>query len=196
MTPEQCAELLDQHPDFKVLRRLNPKTEFAPQAQGLAVSRGIVLDTETTGLSSETDRVIELGMLLFEFDPTTGLIYRVLEVFDELEDPGFPIPPANTAIHHITDAMVQGKHIDDAKVERLLKGVSVVIRVLIQFSGVSQNSRAAQGARSRSQAATPHHSTRPCAKGSNTTGSRMDQVVSPTRCSIAAMNQPTMGGWS
>ena len=126
-TPEDMARALDAHPDYRVLRRLQPRTCFNPVSEGLPCARGIVLDTETTGLSSETDRVIELGMLLFEFDPTTGLIYRVLEVFDELEDPGFPIPPANTAIHHITDAMVQGKHIDDAKVERLLKGVSVVI---------------------------------------------------------------------
>jgi DNA polymerase-3 subunit epsilon len=126
-TPEDMARALDAHPDYRVLRRLQPRTSFNPASEGLPCARGIVLDTETTGLSSETDRVIELGMLLFEFDPTTGLIYRVLDVFDELEDPGFPIPPANTAIHHITDAMVQGKRIDDAKVARLLKGVSVVI---------------------------------------------------------------------
>jgi DNA polymerase-3 subunit epsilon len=126
-TPEDMARALGAHPDYRVLRRLQPRTSFNPASEGLPCARGIVLDTETTGLSSETDRVIELGMLLFEFDPTTGLIYRVLDVFDELEDPGFPIPPANTAIHHITDAMVQGKRIDDAKVARLLKGVSVVI---------------------------------------------------------------------
>ena len=126
-SPEDMARALDAHPDYRVLRRLQPRTSFNPVTEGLPCARGIVLDTETTGLSSETDRVIELGMLLFEFDPTSGLIYRVLEVFDELEDPGFPISPANTAIHHITDAMVQGKRIDDAKVERLLKGVSVVI---------------------------------------------------------------------
>ena len=126
-SPEDMARALDAHPDYRVLRRLQPRTSFNLASEGLPCARGIVLDTETTGLSSETDRVIELGMLLFEFDPTSGLIYRVLDVFDELEDPGFPIPPANTAIHHITDAMVQGKRIDDAKVARLLKGVSVVI---------------------------------------------------------------------
>jgi DNA polymerase-3 subunit epsilon len=127
MTPEQCAELLDQHPDFKVLRRLNPKTEFAPQAQGLVVSRGIVLDTETTGLSSENDRIIELGMLVFEFNPQTGQVYRIVEVFDQLEDPGRPIPPESTQVHHITDEMVRGQRIDDTEVHRLLQGVSVVI---------------------------------------------------------------------
>jgi DNA polymerase-3 subunit epsilon len=89
--------------------------------------KGVVLDTETTGLSSQQDRVIELGMLLFEFDPVSGVVHRVLEVFDELEDPGFPIPPEVTAIHHITDDMVQGKRIDDARVARLLRDVQVVV---------------------------------------------------------------------
>jgi DNA polymerase-3 subunit epsilon len=71
--------------------------------------------------------VIELGMLVFEFDPVTGVVYRVLDVFDELEDPGFPIPPATTAVHHITDEMVQGQRIDDAHIASVMQGVEVVI---------------------------------------------------------------------
>jgi DNA polymerase III subunit epsilon len=86
-----------------------------------------VLDTETTGFEVENDRVIELGMLLFEFDPISGAIHQVLEVFDELEDPGFEIPPASIAVHHITDDMVRGKRIDDARVAGFLKNVDVVI---------------------------------------------------------------------
>jgi DNA polymerase-3 subunit epsilon len=126
-SPEDMARALDAHPDYRVLRRLQPRTTFRESPPGLRCARGLVLDTETTGLSAETDRVIELGMLLFEFDPASGFLYRVVEVFDELEDPGFPIPPASTDIHHITDAMVQGRRIDDAQVSRMLQGVSVVI---------------------------------------------------------------------
>ena len=61
MTPEQCAERLDAHPDYRVLRRLPQKDLFQTPPEGAALARGVVLDTETTGLSSETDRVIELG---------------------------------------------------------------------------------------------------------------------------------------
>jgi DNA polymerase-3 subunit epsilon len=86
-----------------------------------------VLDTETTGMDSASDKVIELGMLLFDFDPISGSIHKVLEVFDELEDPGFPIPPETIAVHHITDAMVQGRQINDRRVEELLADVQVVI---------------------------------------------------------------------
>ena len=121
------AQALEQHPDYKVLRRLVTKTEFHPTAPGQILQRGVVLDTETTGLSVEVDQVIELGMIVFEFDPVQGTIHRVVEVFDELEDPLRPIPPETTAIHHITDDMVRGKRINDQKVEEIVKSASVVI---------------------------------------------------------------------
>ncbi|MDI9329973.1 MAG: 3'-5' exonuclease [Alphaproteobacteria bacterium] len=127
MTPEQCAEILEQHPDYKVLRRLTEHNQYLPLQPGLVLTRGLILDTETTGLSSEADRIIELGMLVFDFDPITGLIYRIVESFDQLEDPGRPIPPESTQVHHITDDMVRGQRIDDAEVRRLLKDVRVVI---------------------------------------------------------------------
>jgi DNA polymerase-3 subunit epsilon len=124
---ERWALALEQHPDYRILRRLVPRVHYEDVAPGTPLMKGVVLDTETTGLSSKQDRVIELGMLLFEFDPVSGVVHRVLEVFDELEDPGFPIPPEVTAIHHITDDMVQGKRIDDARVEHFLRGVQVVV---------------------------------------------------------------------
>ncbi len=127
MTPEQCAELLDRHDDYKVLRRLPHRDQFRPAPAGIPVKRGVILDTETTGLSIEVDQVIELGMLVFEFNPVTGDVFRIVQVFDQLEDPGRPIPPETTRVHGITDEMVRGQRIDDAEVERLMKDVEVVI---------------------------------------------------------------------
>jgi DNA polymerase III subunit epsilon len=130
---EQLAQQLEQHPDYRVLRRLIPGRVFNTPAPGQKLSKGVVLDTETTGFDVAQDRVIELGMLAFEFDPVTGVVYRVSDVFDELEDPGFPIPPATIAVHHITDEMVQGHRIDDARVAEFLKNVDVVIAHNAQF---------------------------------------------------------------
>ena len=124
---EALAQQLEHHPDYRVLRRLQPRHVFQAPLPGQRLCKGVILDTETTGFDIENDRVIELGMLLFEFDPENGTVLRVLEAFDELEDPGFPIPPASIEVHHITDDMVQGKRIDDARVAALLRNVDVVI---------------------------------------------------------------------
>jgi len=125
--PELMAQALEQHPDYRILRRLQHRAGHWLDTQSGRRCVGVVLDTETTGMSLEDDRVIELGMIRFEFDPQTGHILSVGQVFDELEDPGFAIPPASTAVHHITDDMVQGLRIDDNQVHAFLRDVEVVI---------------------------------------------------------------------
>jgi len=46
--------------DYRVLRRLTPRTEFDP-CDGLS-KVGILFDVETTGLNTALDEVIELAM--------------------------------------------------------------------------------------------------------------------------------------
>lgn len=58
--------------------------------------RAIFYDTETTGVRADKDHVIEIAA----YDP---LLDRT---FEKLINPGRPIPPDATAIHHITDEMV------------------------------------------------------------------------------------------
>lgn len=136
----EAAQLLDAHDDFKVIRRIRPRQLFS-ENDGRVLSRGVVVDTETTGTNSDKDAIIELGMVLFEFDPETGVAYRVLDSFDQLEAPGFPIPPEATAVHGITDDMVAGKRIDDASVEKFLAGVSLVVAHNSKFDRVFMEKR-------------------------------------------------------
>lgn len=131
----QAAQLLAAHPDYKLVRRIMPRTAFA-QNDGRVLSRGVVVDTETTGINPDKEAIIELGMVLFEFDPETGNAYSVIASFDQLEDPGFPIPPDSTAVHGITDEMVAGRQISDAEVAQFLEGVSVVIAHNSKFDRV------------------------------------------------------------
>ncbi len=58
--------------------------------------RPIYYDTETTGIRNDKDRIIELAA----FDPVEN------RTFCRFINPGFPIPPEATAIHHITNEMV------------------------------------------------------------------------------------------
>jgi len=120
------AAALDEHPDFRVLRRLDTAREY-PALNGKHVSRAVILDTETTGMDPTADKVIELGLVLFEYSRDSGEIGRVLGTYNGLEDPGMPIPAESTRVHGITDAMVQGKRIDDAAVADLLEDVGIVI---------------------------------------------------------------------
>jgi DNA polymerase-3 subunit epsilon len=123
---DALAARLDAHPDFRVIRRLDP-ARVRPALDGNRVRRAAIVDTETTGTDATRDRVIELAVVVFEYDAETGEIGRVVDVYDGLEDPGFPIPPDSTAIHGITDAMVAGQRLDDARVESLLKQAGLVI---------------------------------------------------------------------
>lgn len=62
----------------------------------------VIIDTETTGVDTETDRIVQLGVVTYE--PDTRLVYRD----SILVTPGVPIPPGATEVHHITDEMVAG----------------------------------------------------------------------------------------
>ena len=134
------VRLLDAHPDYKIIRRITHRKSFA-ESDGRVLSRGVVVDTETTGTNPDKDAIIELGMVLFEFDPETGMAYNVLGTFDQLEDPGFPIPPEASVVHSITDEMVTGKRIDENSVERFLEGVSLVVAHNSKFDRVFMEKR-------------------------------------------------------
>ncbi len=97
---EKLAATLSSSPDYRVLRRL-PVRELYHKPDGTPVKIGVILDTETTGLDA-SDRVIELGMLRFEFDPLTGAVYRILDSYGDREDPGIRITESATAVHGIT----------------------------------------------------------------------------------------------
>jgi DNA polymerase-3 subunit epsilon len=62
----------------------------------------LCLDCETTGLDAENERIIEVAAVRFTMN-------EIIDRFETLIDPERPISPESMAIHHITDAMVQGK---------------------------------------------------------------------------------------
>jgi DNA polymerase-3 subunit epsilon len=125
-TPESAARVLEAHPDYRVLRRLDVRDDFAVAPDG-SPGVAVVVDTETTGTDTRSDAIVELAIVRFEYCMTSGAVCRVTDVYSELEDPGRPIPPESTAIHGITDEMVRGRRIDDARVARMLEGAGLVI---------------------------------------------------------------------
>ena len=125
---EAMAQRLEQHPDFRVLRRLVPILDFGPAAlPSTARQRVLVLDTETTGLSHPTDRIIELAMLLVEVDTACGLPVGPVACFEGFEDPGMPIPPVAREVTGITDEMVKGHRLDDQQVEAMVSQADLIV---------------------------------------------------------------------
>jgi len=124
---EQMAREVEQHPDYKVMRRLQPRRSFGVWDGEEDVVQVAIVDTETTGMNADRDEIIELGLVLVAVGVTSGQAFEVLDSYGALEEPSGPIPPETTRVHGITDAMVVGQRIDDERVQAMLKNVGLVI---------------------------------------------------------------------
>ncbi|HAJ13065.1 MAG: 3'-5' exonuclease [Hydrogenophaga sp.] len=131
LTLEDMARRLEADPGYRVLRRLVPVLDFGPRPAGGDATAGVqhllILDTETTGLSQASDRIIELAMLLVQVDPSTGHPFGPVETFEGFEDPGMPIPAAARQVTGISDDMVRGQRLDEAQVQALLARADLVV---------------------------------------------------------------------
>ena len=123
---ERMARTLEAHPDYRVMRRLVPRLQWAPP-QAQRVCTVVILDTETTGLDAAKEKIIELALLKVQVDLDTGLPVGDVTVYDELEDPGIPIPKEVEKITGINTAMVTGKRLDECRIAALMEGVDLVI---------------------------------------------------------------------
>jgi DNA polymerase-3 subunit epsilon len=119
------AETLGKSPDYRVLRRLMPRTEFA-SCEGQTTKTGILLDVETTGLDTARDEVIELAMVKFTYLPDDR-IARLTGVFSSFNEPESPIPAEITDLTGITDEMVLGHWIDQEAVAAFAADAVIVI---------------------------------------------------------------------
>ena len=61
-----------------------------------------VIDTETTGLDMENDKLINIAAVKVQN-------FKILDFYDAFINPGMPIPPESIKWHHITDEMVKDK---------------------------------------------------------------------------------------
>lgn len=78
----------------------------------------VVAYVETTGLDTEADSIIELGLVRAEYSPSEDRITAISGALSRFEDPGKPIPKEITQITGITDADVAGHRIDEEEITR------------------------------------------------------------------------------
>ncbi|MEI8093969.1 MAG: 3'-5' exonuclease [Spirochaetales bacterium] len=96
---------MGERTDYESLQ--NPQTVF------------VAFDLETTGLSPQYDRIVEIGAVKF-------IDGRETARFSALVQPGLAMPPGASAVNGITDAMLEGK-----------PGIEAVLPAFVEFVGSS-----------------------------------------------------------
>jgi DNA polymerase-3 subunit epsilon len=129
MDLEAAARLIEASPDFRLLRRVPAPSAWSLKTAVGETRRGVFVDTETTGLDPDTDEVIELALLPFEYERDSGAIVGVDEsaALSAFRQPSFPIPPESSKIHGINDEMVKGQIIDPERIRALIEPAHIVI---------------------------------------------------------------------
>lgn len=126
MNSSEAIAQLEKSGQYRVIERLNPPTQYQ-QGEPATPRIGIVIDTETTGLDTARDKIIELGFIAFEYDAGSGRIYRVLHQYGGFEDPGTPLNEIIIQVTGITDEMVKDQHLDDAEINHWLEKSDLMI---------------------------------------------------------------------
>jgi len=121
----EAKELLNQSDQYRVIKKYN-KPEFYNLNADVPKRIGVFLDIESTGLSFTEDKLIELGMVKFEYSDD-GRIFRILEEFNGYQDPGKDISAFITGLTGINDDMVKGQEIDESAVSEYLEDVDLII---------------------------------------------------------------------
>lgn len=121
----EMVRRLEETGRYRVLRKLEPRTIADAPRSGFPL-RGVIVDTETTGLNARKDEIIEIGIVAFSFD-AAGNIGDVTGIYGGLQQPSIAIPADITRLTGITDTMVAGHTIDIARVKALIEPADLII---------------------------------------------------------------------
>jgi DNA polymerase-3 subunit epsilon len=102
---------------YRILSKLKPRA-IAEIVRPEFPLRGVILDTETTGVDHRKDEIIEIGAIAFTFD-AAGSIGDVTGLYGGLQQPSIPISAEITKLTGITDEMVAGQFIDTTALRNL-----------------------------------------------------------------------------
>ena len=131
---KKLASILSKSNQYRVTEKYQ-KPEYYNIADASDKLIGVFLDFEATGLSYATDKMIELGMVKFEYTED-GRIFRLLDEFSSYQDPNKPIPEyitKLTGINDDTDEMVKGHRINVNEIDSYLNNVDLIIDHNAQF---------------------------------------------------------------
>ena len=126
ISESELIDQLEQTGNYKISKKLEPQESYNKD-DGSEKKIAIFLDVETTGKETIEDEIIELGMVAFEYSPESGKVFKILNNFNELEEPNVPISPEASEVNGITMEMVKGHKIEDDKVEDFISKAVLII---------------------------------------------------------------------
>ncbi len=85
---ENLATILNNSGHYRVIKKYQ-RPEYYNTGYENDKMIAVFLDIEATGLSYTQDKLIELGMVKFEYN-RHGSIFRLLDDFSGYQDPGYP----------------------------------------------------------------------------------------------------------
>ena len=114
--------------EWKLIRKLHLPEKYNDPSGG-EIKKGIVLDVEATGLSIGHDDVIQLALLPFDYEVSSGKILNIQkeDAFDGLREPRIPISKEASLVTGITNDMVINKKIDSKEVEKIINSSDLII---------------------------------------------------------------------
>ena len=125
MREEDMVRHLSETGRYRILQKFMPRA-IAPFARPAYPLKGIILDTETTGLNARNHEIIEIGVIAFTFD-AKGKIGDVTGVYGGLQQPSVSIPPDITRLPGITNEMVAAQLIDIGALKALIEPADLLI---------------------------------------------------------------------
>lgn len=126
MDDNEAIEHFKKSDRYRVIERLAFPERYW-QGEPATPRIGLVVDVEATGLDTVRDKIIELGLVAFEYDAGTGLIYRILHSYGGFEDPGRPLSEVIKKITGISDDMLVGQRLDDDTINAWLEKADIVV---------------------------------------------------------------------
>jgi len=122
---EEALAVLKRSDKYRVIERYEPPLYYHEE-DGSPKFTGIFLDVETTGLNIPNDKIIELGLVVFEYG-LDGRIFKILETISQYQDPGKPIPPEITELTGITNVKVKGYSLDKKAILQILNQADLIV---------------------------------------------------------------------
>ena len=122
---KETIKELEGSGQYKVICKYE-KPDFYHRDDGVEKLQGMLLDVETTGLSHEIDKIIEIALVPFEFSKD-GRIFNVHDAYSCLEDPQIPLSQKIISLTGLTDEMLAGKSFDIGVIKKFVESSDLII---------------------------------------------------------------------